>query len=213
VEKSAVTGVLLAGGRSSRMGGADKALAVAGGRPLLAHVIERAGPQVGSLVINSNRAPEHFEAFGLPIAADPVPGFPGPLAGVLAGFLWSREHHPEAQFVASVPADTPFLPDDLVEKLHRALSASGAAIAIAASNGRSHPVAALWTVSIEDRIADALQRGDYKMHDFVTRHSAVSVEFPAYVRGGQSIDPFFNANTPDDLEAVDAFLSSNGGKT
>ena len=121
-----VAGVLLAGGLARRMGGGDKPLRQLGGRPLLAHAIERVRPQVSALVLNVNGDPARFSDFDLPVAADPIEGFAGPLAGVLAGMDWVAEHAPDCRWLASFATDAPFLPTDLVARLMAAVEAEGA---------------------------------------------------------------------------------------
>ena len=189
-----VVGVLLAGGQSRRMGGRDKSLIALAGKPMIAHVIERLEPQVGSLIINSNAPAAQFEAFALPVVADSVTGFAGPLAGVLAGMRWAREHGSGARFVATAATDTPFFPTDFVARLHA--RADDATIALAASNDRLHPVFGLWPVALADDLEQWLLGGDNrKVLAWVDRHKLAEVAFlPLH-----GVDPFFNANTPEEL--------------
>ena len=189
-----IAGVLLAGGQSQRMGGGDKNLRMLGGKPMLAHVIERAKPQVDVLVLNANGAPQRFAAFGLPIIADSITGFAGPLAGVLAGLDWAATYLPEAELVASFATDAPFFPRDLVRRLAVALEAGGFDLACAQSNGQVHPVFALWPVSLREALRDALAGGLRKVDLWTARYKLVEVEFAA-----EPVDPFFNANRPEDL--------------
>ena len=149
-----VAGVLLAGGLSRRMGGGDKCLRELGGRPILAHIVERAAPQVDALVLNANGDAARFADFGLPVAADVVEGYAGPLAGVLTGLDWVADNAPGAAWVASFACDAPFFPADMVARLLAAVEASGADLACAVSGGRAHPVFGLWPV----RLADDLRR-------------------------------------------------------
>src|SRR5690349_23217899 len=139
-------GVLLAGGLSRRMGGGDKCLRMLGGRPILEHIVERARPQVAALALNANGDPGRFAAFGLPVVADGIPDFAGPLAGVLAGLDWAAAQVPGAAWVASFAGDAPFLPCDLVARLHEAIAGDGADLACARSAGQAHPVFGLWPV-------------------------------------------------------------------
>ncbi|MFQ6018748.1 MAG: molybdenum cofactor guanylyltransferase MobA, partial [Kiloniellaceae bacterium] len=151
-----VAGVLLAGGRSRRMGGGDKCLRALAGKPVLAHVVARAKPQVGPLLLNANGDPARFADFGLPVAADVVAGFAGPLAGVLTGLEWAAQHAPACAYLASFACDAPFLPVDLVARLVSAVEAEGADLACAASGGRSHPVFGLWPVRLKDDLRRAM---------------------------------------------------------
>jgi molybdenum cofactor guanylyltransferase len=203
---AAVVGVLLAGGLSRRMGGGDKSLRLLGGRPLLAHVIERLGPQVAALVLNANGDPARFAPFGLPVAADSVADFAGPLAGVLAGLDWAAAHRPECAHVVSVATDAPFLPRDLVARLIDGRRAAGADLACAASGGQEHPVIGLWPVRLRDDLRHALiAEGIRKVDVWTGRYRLATVDFSA-----DRIDPFFNANRPEDLERAAALLAAAG---
>ena len=151
-----VAGLLLAGGQSRRMGGGDKTLQLLGGMALLDRVIERLQPQVDALVLNANGDPARFARFGLPVVSDSVPGFAGPLAGVLAGLDWAAAHRPDCPYVASVATDAPFLPGDLVARLAAELDAAHADLACAASGGRAHPVFGLWPVRLREDLRRAV---------------------------------------------------------
>ena len=202
-----VVGLLLAGGQSRRMGGGDKALRLLGGIPLLERVIERLRPQVDALVLNANGDPTRFANFALPVAADTVPGFVGPLAGVLAGLDWAVSHRPDCPYVVSAATDAPFLPIDLVARLAEALDEAGADLACAASGGRSHPVFGLWPVRLRDDLRRAVvDQGIYKVDLWTARHQLTTVSFPM-----QPVDPFFNANRPEDLETAAALLRPTAG--
>lgn len=196
-------GVILAGGRSARMGGGDKALAVLGGRTLLGRVIERLEPQVEALALNANGDPGRFAGYGLPVIADGVGGFAGPLAGVLAGLDWAAENDGES--IVTAAADTPFFPPDLAPRLVMAAEEAGSAVALAATPGADgperHPVFGLWPVALREDLRAALGQGVRKVSDWADRHGAASAVFPV---GGY--DPFFNINTPDDLAAAEALL-------
>ncbi|MBV9219614.1 MAG: molybdenum cofactor guanylyltransferase MobA, partial [Methylobacteriaceae bacterium] len=141
-------GVILAGGLARRMGGGDKCLLPIAGRPMLAHVVERLAPQCARLVLNANGDPGRFAAYGLPVVADDVSGFAGPLAGILAGLDWAATEAPGLAWVVSVAADTPFVPVDLVARLHAGRKAEKADLACASSAGRTHPVNALWPIAV-----------------------------------------------------------------
>jgi molybdopterin-guanine dinucleotide biosynthesis protein A len=197
-----IAGVLLAGGQSQRMGGGDKNLRLLGGKPMLAHVIERAKPQVDALVLNANSDPQRFAAFGLPIVADSVTGFAGPLAGVLAGLDWTAAHLPEAELVASFATDAPFFPRDLVRRLAVALEEGGFDLACAQSNGQAHPVFGLWSVALREALREALDGGLRKVDRWTARFKLVEVEFPT-----APVDPFFNANRPEDLAEAERLVA------
>jgi molybdopterin-guanine dinucleotide biosynthesis protein A len=197
-----IAGVLLAGGQSQRMGGGDKNLRLLGGKPVLAHVIERAKPQVDALVLNANGDPQRFAAFGLPIVPDSVSGFAGPLAGVLAGLDWAARYLPEAELVASFATDAPFFPRDLVRRLAVALEEGGFDLACALSNGQAHPVFGLWPVSQREALREALTGGLRKVDLWTARYKLVEVEFAA-----EPVDPFFNANRPEDLAEAERLVA------
>lgn len=199
-----VLGAILAGGLARRMGGGDKTLRLVGGRPILAHVIERLRPQCGPLILNANGDPTRFAAYGLPAVPDTVPGFAGPLAGILAALDHAAARHPEVDDVVSVAADTPFLPADLVARLLAGRDRDGARLACAASGGRTHPVVGLWPVAIRDELRRALVEEDERRIDrFTARYRLTIVEWP-----GEPVDPFFNANVPADIERADALRAA-----
>ncbi|SDF30307.1 molybdenum cofactor guanylyltransferase MobA [Limimaricola pyoseonensis] len=190
-------GMILAGGLSRRMGGGDKGLLPLGGRPLLAHVIARVAPQVPRLALNANGAAARFAGFGLPVRPDPLPGHPGPLAGVLAALDWAAETG--APWVLTVPADTPWLPGDLVPRLILA-SESADGLALAESDGRVHPVCGLWPVRLRDPLRAALADGTRRIGDWAQAQGAALARFPA-----GTPEPFANINTPADLAAAEAW--------
>jgi molybdopterin-guanine dinucleotide biosynthesis protein A len=194
-----IAGLILAGGLARRMGGGDKALRRLGERPLLAVVLERFAPQVGALALSANGDPARFAAFDLPVVADPLPGALGPIAGIAAGWIFARGLRPPAALLATVPVDTPFLPRDLVARLAAALAAAPAAgIAVAASGGRVHPVAALHRVEDPARLVAGLADGSLRrMMAWIETRRAVVVDFPA-----DPVDPFANLNTEADLAAA-----------
>ena len=197
---------LLAGGLARRMGGGDKCLRPLAGRPLLAHVIERMQPQSETLILNANGDPGRFACFGLPVVADRIGGHPGPLAGLLTGMLWALAHAPGASDLVTVPTDSPFLPLDLVGRLSSARTAAGTSIAVAASNGRVHPVVGLWPVTLAAALRTALeQEGLRKVEAWAARHPLTTVAFE-----GESIDPFFNVNSPAELADAERLLSDHG---
>jgi molybdopterin-guanine dinucleotide biosynthesis protein A len=201
-DPQAVVGVLLAGGQARRMGGGDKCLRPLGGRTILDHVLERARPQVRALVLNANGDPARFAAFDLPVAADVIEGFAGPLAGVLTGMVWAGRHRPECPWIATIATDTPFFPTDLVARLLAAIEADGADLACAASVGRAHPVFGLWPVRLAGDLRTAMVDEQIRKVDVWTaRHRLVEVPFAA-----DPIDPFFNTNRPEDLAEAERLL-------
>jgi molybdopterin-guanine dinucleotide biosynthesis protein A len=188
-------GVVLAGGLARRMGGGDKPLVEIGGRTILARVIACLEPQCECLSINANGDPRRFASFGLPVIADGVPDFSGPLAGILAGLDWAAANRPNAAWILSAPGDCPFLPRDLVARLSQALIAENAEIAVAASNGQSHPVVGLWRVASRDALRQALiAEGLRRVGEWIARCRSTTVAWPV-----EPLDPFFNINTADDL--------------
>lgn len=198
-------GILLAGGLARRMGGGDKSLREIGGAPILARIIATLRPQCAGLVLNANGDPARLAEFGLPIAADDLPGFKGPLAGVLAGLDWIAANYPGASYALSAPTDTPFLPSDLVSRLEEARARSGAEIAYATSGGGIHPVVALWPVVIRTDLRRALVEEDLRKVDrFVARYRVAAADWPA-----TPLDPFFNANEPADLAAAEELAAAN----
>jgi molybdenum cofactor guanylyltransferase len=187
-------GLILAGGQARRMGGGDKALLKIGGTTILQRVLERLRPQCAGLVLNANGDPARFAAAGLPVIADDVPGFAGPLAGVLAGLDWTAAHAPGLEWMASVPGDCPFLPRDLVSRLHQARAQAGTPLACAKSGDWRHPVVGLWPVALRHDLRHALVDEDLrKMEVWTARHGVAWAEWPDV-----PIDPFFNVNTPED---------------
>ncbi len=209
-----VTGVLLAGGQSRRMfarepgGGGDKGLLMLGRQPMIAHVMARLAPQVGRMVLNVNGDPGRFSALQLPIAPDPVTGFVGPLAGVLAGMRWSLANAPEARFIATVSTDAPFIPETLIARLTAAASEHPGGIPLAQSGDELHPVIGLWPVALADDLEAALTSGTRKVLAWTDRHGTIPVPFPPERVGSRLVDPFFNANTPEELAEARAILES-----
>ena len=186
---------MLAGGLARRMGGGDKALLPLAGRPMLAHLLERLAPQAEALAVSANGEPARFRgvAPGISILPDGVPGFPGPLAGVLAGM-----DHAAAlglPFVVTVPGDTPLIPPDLVARLR----AAAAPIACAASVGRVHPPVAFWPVRLRGALREAVLGGEGKVSRWAARHGCATVEWDR--------DPFLNANAPEDLAVLERALA------
>ncbi|WP_138467462.1 molybdenum cofactor guanylyltransferase MobA [Poseidonocella sp. HB161398] len=193
-------GVILAGGLATRMGGGDKGALMLGGRCLFDRAADRLGLQVAGLAINANGAPGRLVEFGLPILADSVPGYPGPLAGVLAGLDWAAARG--AGSIVTVAVDTPFFPFDLAERLQRGAQRAGTQIAIAATEEegrlRRQPVFALWPVALRGDLRSALEQGVRKVSYWADSHGAASVLFAS--------EGFFNINTPEDLAQAEAML-------
>ncbi|MEF7617250.1 molybdenum cofactor guanylyltransferase MobA [Aquincola sp. MAHUQ-54] len=189
-----ITGLVLAGGRGSRMGGADKGLQNHRGLPLALHALLRLSPQVGGMMVNANRNIAAYEAMGAPVWPDPLPDHPGPLAGLLAGL-----EHCETAYLASVPCDSPNFPPDLVERLAEALQREDADIAIAATleDGRlqRHPVFCLLKAGLAESLREFLHEGERKVGLWMARHRAVEVLF-------DDAAAFFNANTAEDLRSL-----------
>ncbi len=199
-----IAGIVLAGGLSRRMGGGDKCLQALAGRPVLAHIIERAQGQVTALALNANGDAARFAAFGLPVVADSVPGFAGPLAGVLAGLDWAAASVPDCAHVASFAGDAPFLPRDLVARLWAAIADGRHDLACAASAGRAHPVFGLWPVALRDELRRAMvEEGMRKVDVWTARYALVAVDFAA-----APVDPFFNANRPEDLAEAERLAAA-----
>ncbi|MEY8840026.1 molybdenum cofactor guanylyltransferase MobA, partial [Cribrihabitans sp. XS_ASV171] len=186
-------GVILAGGQARRMGGGDKGALSVGGVTLLDRVIDRLGPQVDRLVLNANGDPVRFAEFGLPVIADTLPDWPGPLAGVLAGMEYAAGAG--YRYIVTAAADTPFFPADLVERLARATERTGAPIALAATQeeGRMtrHPTFGLWPTALRADLRAALEGGLRKVVLWTDKHGAASAPFDD--------GAFFNVNTPEDL--------------
>jgi molybdenum cofactor guanylyltransferase len=203
-----VFGILLAGGRSSRMGGGDKCLRMLGGRPILARIIERLKPQVSGMVINANGDPSRFVPFGLPVVADSIGGFAGPLAGVHAGLEWVKANRPDIRHAVTVATDTPFFPADLVRGFLAVLK-DKPALLLARSGEGVHPVIGLWPVALAAELEASLQQGMRKAGAWTEQHGAVEVPFPDVEVKGRRIDPFFNINKPGQLAEADALLEDS----
>ena len=208
---SLVCGVLLAGGLSRRMGGGDKCLRQIGNKTMLEHAIARLKPQVGAIVLNANGDPGRFADTGLPVVADPIEGFVGPLAGVLAGMRWAAANS-NARWIVTAATDTPLFPDDLVVRLVDGAGHDPDMIALAASGGHAHPVFGLWPVALADDLEHWLRTSETKkVLAWVDRHKRTDIAFRGPVVDQIELDPFFNANTPEDLETAAAVLEELEG--
>ena len=195
-------GLILAGGRSRRMGGVDKAFLPLAARPLLAHVVDRAGPQCAGLILSANDDPDRFAAYGLPVVADPIPGFQGPLAGILAGLDWLDRHRPDLDWLATFPVDTPLVPNDLVARLHAARHTAGTPIACAESGGRLHPVCGLWSKALGPELRRQLSHAaERRVEGWAAARGLATAAFPAI-----PYDPFTNVNRAEDLAALEALV-------
>lgn len=201
-----VLGVVLAGGLARRMGGGDKSLQMLAGRPILDRILERFSPQVDGIILNANGDAARFARWNLPVAGDAIPDYAGPLAGVLAGIAWAKQNRPDVSHIVTVPGDGPFLPRDLVARMVSARDAAGADLACAVSAGQAYPVVGLWPVRLHDDLRKAMVDEDIRKVDrWTARHKLVQVEFAA-----QPVDPFFNANTPDDIAEAERLLAQMG---
>ena len=202
-----IPGVLLAGGLARRMGGGDKPMRIIAGRTILERVIARLAPQCDGLILNANGDPARFAAFGLPVVPDSVADFPGPLAGILAALDWAAANRPDVTWMLSAAADCPFLPRDLVVRLHQRLAEENAELAVAASGGQSHPVIGLWSVALREELRHALTVEDIRKIDrWTARYRLATVTWPR-----EPLDPFFNANTVEDIADAERLAALDGG--
>jgi len=196
-----IAGLVLAGGAGRRMGEANKALVMLAGRPLIEHAIARLAPQVAAIALSANRDADRLAAYGFPILPDRDPRLLGPLAGILAGLCWANATG--FTHLATAAADTPFFPADCVERLAEGQLGSRAAIALVASGGRVHPVFGLWPVALRGTLAEHLEDSDDRsVMAFARTQGMCEVDFA--VESGR--DPFFNVNTPDDLDRAHRML-------
>ena len=196
-------GLVLAGGLARRMGGGDKTRVRIGGKTILERVLARFKPQCVAVILNANGDPGRFSDTGLPVVPDTVPGFAGPLAGILAGLDWTAAHAPAITDVASVPGDCPFLPGDLVARLSAAREAAGVPLACARSGDWRHPVVGLWPVALRQDLRKALVEEDmHKIETWTARHGIAIGDWPA-----TPIDPFFNVNTPADVAEAEGIAA------
>lgn len=202
-ERPTTLGVLLAGGLARRMGGGDKPMKTIAGRTILERVIEQLKPQCDQIILNANGDASRFASFGLPVVADTIEGFAGPLAGVLTALDWTSAHRPDVEWVLSTATDCPFLPHDLVARLQHARISEGAQLAVAASGDQVHPVIGLWNVALREDLRHALVVEDMRKIDrWTARYKLATVTWP-----DKPIDPFFNANTIEDLAEAERLVS------
>jgi molybdopterin-guanine dinucleotide biosynthesis protein A len=196
-------GLVLAGGLARRMGGGDKARITIGGASILQRVLACLTSQCSRVIINANGDPARFADTGLPVIADSVPDFAGPLAGILAGLDWAAQNVPAAEWLVSVPGDCPFLPKDLVTRLYEARAKSNVPLACARSGEWRHPVVGLWPVKLREDLRHALMsEGLHKIELWTARHGIAIAEWPT-----TPIDPFFNVNTPKDAAQAEAIAA------
>jgi molybdopterin-guanine dinucleotide biosynthesis protein A len=184
-----ITGIVLAGGQGRRMGGVDKGLVTFAGRPLVAHVIERFAPQVGTILINANQNVEQYRAFGHRVVSDAVGGFAGPLAGLHAGLIATQ-----TPYAVTAPCDSPFLPVDLVARLGAALVRDHAQLAVAKTFDQAHPVFALVDAEVLSHLEQFLKQGGRKIDAWYATLAATEVPFD------DEADAFRNINTRAELE-------------
>ena len=189
---SSVTGLILAGGKGSRMGGVDKGLQTFRGRRLIDHVYERLAPQVGGVVINANQNQDAYRTFGVRVVSDAIAGFAGPLAGMHAGLSVSKR-----PFLASVPCDSPFLPEDLVARLHARIDETGAELAVAKTGDQPHPVFSLMRRGVLEHLSDFLKEGGRKIDAWYATLNVVEVAFD------DEAEAFSNINTLEELSSFE----------
>jgi molybdopterin-guanine dinucleotide biosynthesis protein A len=196
-------GLVLAGGLARRMGGGDKARIKIGGMSILQRVLACLMPQCSRVNINANGDPARFADTGLPVVADSVPDFAGPLAGILAGLDWAAANAPAVEWLVSVPGDCPFLPKNLVARLHDTRASSNVPLACARSGEWRHPVVGLWPVALRENLRHALvDENLHKIELWTARHGIAIAEWPT-----TPIDPFFNVNTPKDAAQAEAIAA------
>lgn len=191
---SAPLGVILAGGLARRMGGGDKGLLRLGDATILDRVIARLAPQVAGLALNANGDPSRFSHLGLPVLADSVEGYAGPLAGVLAGLDWAKEQG--ARKIVTAAWDTPFFPTDLAQRL----AAEPGPITLARTSTGRHPTFGIWPVALADDLRAELLSGTRKVLAWTDKHGTSFADFDG------DPDPFFNVNTPEDLARAEALV-------
>jgi molybdenum cofactor guanylyltransferase len=201
----ATLGLVLAGGQARRMGGGDKIMLTIGGSKILDRVLKRMRPQCTRLILNANGDLARFAATGLPVVPDEMQDFSGPLAGVLAGLDWAAANTPDIAYVVSVPGDCPFLPRDLVARLHAAREAEHKVLACARSGDWRHPVVGLWPVALRDDLRHALFEEDLRKIELWTgRHGVALASWP-----DKPVDPFFNVNTPQDAATAESIAAQH----
>jgi molybdopterin-guanine dinucleotide biosynthesis protein A len=204
-----IAGIILAGGRSSRMDGHDKALLPFGKMRLIDFIVERLSPQLETLAINSNGDPAPFANLDLPVIADSVSGFTGPLAGIIAGMEWAADAPDPFTHILTVATDTPFFPHDLATRLGAAIADAPDHIAVAVSDAIWHPVFGLWPVAMRQDLKQWLHDPqNRRVRTWIENHPHRTVDFPlAETQSGAAFDPFFNINRPDDLDRARSMIT------
>ena len=187
-----ITGLVLAGGQGRRMGGVDKGLTLLRGRPMIAWVLERLGPQVDNILINANQNLEQYRSLGYPVVTDEIGGFAGPLAGLQVGM--KAAHTP---FVLTAPCDSPFLPEDLSARLSDALQAQGADVAVVKTGKWHQPVFALVRAALLPHLTVYLEKGGRKIDAWYATTNVAEVSFD------DEEAAFCNINTPEELQAAE----------
>lgn len=192
--------VLLAGGQSRRMGGGDKNQLELGGKSLMQHVLDRVERAGGPTVINANGDPRRYASYDLPVIADVIDGYAGPLAGILTGLEWMARHYPHCTHMVSLATDAPFLPTDMARRLYTGVGPD-ASIVQAQSNGQRHPVFAIWPVALAADLRRAVcDEGVRKIDNYTDCHSCNVVSFSG------TPDPFLNLNRPEDFVEAEHWL-------
>ena len=186
--------VIMAGGKSSRMNGIDKALMEINEKTLLSIAINKATQQTKYIVLNSNRDPSIFKNYNITVIKDTISNHPGPLAGVLSGIEWFYKNNKKIKWVVSLPVDSPFFPNNLIKKLYETVVKSKKLIGVSSSKGRHHPVFSIWHISLMQPLQEALNNNIRKIDLFTKSYNPATVDFSS------SVDPFFNINTPEDLK-------------
>ncbi|MDC9720233.1 MAG: molybdenum cofactor guanylyltransferase MobA [Gammaproteobacteria bacterium] len=204
IKTEQVVGVILAGGLARRMGGGDKSMLKLGGRRILDYVIESAQNQLDTVILNANGEPERFAEFNLPVQADIVPDFAGPLAGVVSAMAWVKQNKPNATHIITMAADTPFFPTDYTQRMLGQLESQGKALACASYKGRTQPVFGLWPVNLFDDLYKALVEDDVRKVDrFTAPYGVADVAFDELIH-----NPFFNVNKPEDIAIGEQHLAN-----
>ena len=193
--------VLLAGGKSSRMNGIDKALVSINNKTLIQLILDKLKIDNNKIVLNTNRDANNFKDYNLNIINDTIPNFQGPLAGILSGLEWFDKQDNNIEWVVSLPIDTPFFPENLVDKLFESVNKNNRVVGVANSNGRNHPVFAIWHISLKNDLKNSLKNNIRKIDIFTQKYTPVEVHFTS------SFDQFFNVNTPDDLKLAEDMFS------
>ena len=198
-----LVGVILAGGLAKRMGGGDKCLLPLAGKTLLQRIIDRAQPQLSTLLLNANGSSLRFARSRLPVIADQFANNLGPLAGIHSALTWMKANKPDHEWLISFASDTPFYPTNLAEKLLESVTDTGALIAVPSSLERAHPTFSLWHLSLLEEMTEVLRAGEIpRLQDWINTHKTSVVNFPA-----DNYDPFFNINTPQDLYTAEGFIN------